>query len=145
MDRPEHLDDFIYRWARPTLLGTPLRDLTIRVDSSLVMVAAGGLMGLKTGVSLLLGAVVNYVVIAPFLIDAGIIRTAGFKAITMWALWGGVAMMTTSSLYAFVSKPQTIARSFRGTFGRSQRQPDILAHIELPMWVFALGIPGVAA
>jgi uncharacterized oligopeptide transporter (OPT) family protein len=138
---PEHLDDFIYKFATPNLLGTPLRDLTIRADSSVVMVAAGGLMGLKTGISLLAGAVINYVVLAPVLIQKGIIQGAGFKHITMWALWGGVAMMTTASLFAFFSKPGVILQAFKGLFGRRGGSEDVLRHIELPMWIFVVGIP----
>jgi uncharacterized oligopeptide transporter (OPT) family protein len=138
---PEFFDDVLYRFFTPAILGTPLKDLTIRWDTSIVMAAAGGLMGVKTGVSLLLGAIINYFVLAPVLIHQGVIHGTGFKAITMWALWGGVALMTTSSLYSFFSKPAVIARAFSGVFQKKATNKDVLAHIELPMWVFAVGIP----
>lgn len=138
---PEHLDDFVYRWFVPKLLGTPLRELTVRVDSSLVMLALGGLTGLRTGLSLLLGAVANYVCIAPLLVQRGIIVGTGFKAITMWALWGGVAMMTTSSLYSFFARPRVISSALLALRSRATRDRDILAHIELPISVFLVGIP----
>jgi uncharacterized oligopeptide transporter (OPT) family protein len=140
---PEHWDDFIYRRFTPTILGTPLRDLTIHFDSSLVMLAIGGLTGIGTGVSLLLGATLNYVVLAPWLIQHGIIVGTGFKAITMWALWGGVAMMTTSSLTSFLSKPRVILSALAGLFRKQRSEVDLLSSIELPMWVFAVGIPVV--
>ncbi len=140
---PEQLDGFLYRFVTPRIMGTPLRDLTIRLDSSLVMVATGGLMGVKTGVSLLVGAIINYVVLVPVLIHRGVIVGVGFKAITMWALWGGVSMMTTASLYSFLSKPRVIWRAFSGILGKGSKEPDALAHIELPMRVFAIGIPVV--
>ncbi|HEY5959906.1 MAG TPA: OPT/YSL family transporter, partial [Polyangiaceae bacterium] len=139
---PEHLDDFLYRRFTPNILGTPLRELTIHLDSSLVMLAIGGLTGINTGVSLLVGASVNYVILAPLLIQRGIIVGTGFKAITMWALWGGVAMMTTASLTSFLSKPRVIMSAFTGLF-RKKSEADLLANIELPMWVFAVGIPSV--
>ena len=144
---PQTWDDIIYRFATPRLLGTPLRDLTIRLDTSIVMLGTGGLMGVRTGASLLLGAFINYVVLAPWLIQQGIIPHATFKAITTWSLWGGAAMMTTSSLWAFLSKPRLILQSFGGMFGHrpkardGSRQVDILADIELPMRLFAIGIP----
>lgn len=138
---PEYWDEIVYRFVNPGILGTPLKDLTIRLDSSIVMVAAGGLMGIKTGFSLLVGAFVNYFILAPILIKQGVIQGVGFKNITMWALWGGVAMMTTASLYSFFSRPQVIISSFKGLFARQQKSSDILKHIELPMWVFAVGIP----
>ncbi len=140
---PDYLDDFFYKYVTPAILGTPLKDLTIRFDSSIVMVGAGGLMGIKTGLSLLLGAVIDYCILAPIFIQKGVITGTGFKAITTWALWGGVALMTTSSLYFFFSKPAQIAHAFSFLFKKKKVNKDILAHIELPMWVFAVGIPVV--
>ena len=142
---PDYLDDYLYRFCTPGILGTSLRDLTVSLEVSIVMVAAGGLMGIKTGLSLLVGAVINYLVLAPILIREGVIHGTGFKNITMWALWGGVAMMTTASLYAFFSKPQLILKSFRHIFPSAVKQDDILGDIELPLWVFVAGIPSLGA
>jgi putative OPT family oligopeptide transporter len=138
---PEHWDDVVYRWWTPSIMGTSLKDLTVQWDSSIVMVATGGLMGPKAAASLILGAIVNYMVFAPYLIHAGIIPGGGFKNITMWALWGGVAMMTTSSVYSFLSKPKMIIDAFRGLFGKKNKGEDVLKDIELPMWLFIVGIP----
>lgn len=138
---PEYWDSFIYKFWVPRILGTPLRELTISFDSSIVMVAAGGLMGIKTGVSLLVGACLNYAVLAPIMIDHGIIEGIGFKNITLWSLWGGVAMMTTASLFTFFSKPRMILAAFRHVFGSRGTNEDVLKDIELPMWVFVAGIP----
>ncbi|OGR95856.1 MAG: hypothetical protein A2V88_13250 [Elusimicrobia bacterium RBG_16_66_12] len=139
---PAQWDDILYKWFTPRILGTPLKDLTIAFDTSIVMVAAGGLMGTKTAASLMIGAIVNYMILAPILLQKGIIAGPGFKNITMWALWGGVALMTTSSLYSFLSKPKVILESFRGMFaGKGSGAEDVLKDIELPMWLFAAGIP----
>lgn len=139
---PEHWDDLLYKWFTPSILGTPLNKLTIQWNSSIVMMATGGLMGTRTAASLLLGAIVNYCFLAPWMIKMGVINPAGgFKNITMWALWGGVAMMTTSSVYSFLSKPKMILDSFRGMLGRKGADEDVLKDIELPMWVFLVGIP----
>ncbi len=56
-------------------------------------------------------------------------------------------MMTTASLWSFLSKPQIIVQAFAGMFGRSRARgaADQLADIELPMKVFAIGIPIVGA
>ncbi len=139
---PEFWDDLIYKFVNPTILNTPLKDLTIRFDSSIVMIGAGGLMGIQTGISLLFGGIVNYFVLAPVMIEQGIIQGTGFKNITMWALWGGVAMMTTSSLYSFLSKPQMIIDSFKGIFKKKNDKDsdDPLRDIELPLSVSGIGI-----
>lgn len=143
---PDYWDQFIYKFATPAILGTPLKDLTIQVDSSIVMVGSGGLMNMKTGMSLLLGAFLNYFVLAPIMIQNGAIAGPGFKNITMWSLWGGAALMTTSSLFSFFSKPQVFIESFKALFGpKESRKKDVLEHIELPMWISILGVPLMGA
>ncbi len=117
-----------------------LRDLNLQIDSSIVMFGTGGLMGIKAGSSLLIGAIVNYVVMAPMLVQAGIIKAGGFGPITRWSLWWGVAMMTTASLFSFFSKPAVLVSSFRGFLGKGRRA-DVIGHIELPLKVSAVGIP----
>ncbi len=146
----EYWDDFIYKMGfTPKILGTSFRDLTLQWDTSLVLVAAGGLTGIKTGISLLAGGFLNYAILAPIFINKGVIPAAGgFKNITMWGLWGGVAMMTTSSLYTFFSKPKMILDSFRlpTSFRKGgKKTEDVLKDIELPGWISAAGIPIVGA
>jgi uncharacterized oligopeptide transporter (OPT) family protein len=136
---PEHWDDFIYKFLTPKILGTPLKDLTIRWESSLVMMATGGLMGIKVGASLLLGAIINYCFLVPWALSEGIIASASYKQINMWLLWGGVAMMTTSSLYAFFAKPDIILAAFKRK--NAVKEKDILHDIELPVSISLIGIP----
>ncbi len=154
---PHALEAGVLKWFgwTPRLGGTKLDELTISLEPDHVMMAAGGLMGIRTGVSLLIGAVFNYCVLAPWMINYGDILgsvgaegklTYGFKAITTWALWGGVAMMTTASILAFLSKPKMILAAFTGLLGkRSGQREDCLKHIELPMGIFLIGIPVVGA
>jgi uncharacterized oligopeptide transporter (OPT) family protein len=151
---PEYLDLWVYKLTTLTVRGVDLRELTVRPDTDLVMMATGGLMGIRVGVSLLLGAVLNYLVLAPWAIATGEIpgvpgadglRHYGFREITKWALWGGVAMMTTASLFAFFARPRIILDAFRGLTaqGRARLAADPLRDIELPLKVFVLGIPVV--
>ncbi len=143
---PEFWDELVYGFYVPKIMGTPLKDLTIRWDSSIVMMGTGGLMNMKTAMSLLLGGFINYFVLAPIMIDQGAIAGPGFKNITMWSLWSGAAMMTTASLYAFFSKPQMIIESFKRLMSKNKNsQKSELDDIELPMWIFAVGIPIVGA
>jgi putative OPT family oligopeptide transporter len=142
---PEFWDDLVYKaGANPRIAGILLKDLNLRVDSSIVMFGTGGLMGVKAGSSLLIGALLNYVFLAPALMRLGVIEGAGFRNITKWSLWWGVAMMTTASLFSFFSKPAVLVSSFRGFFGRSRSQ-DVIGHIELPLKVSAIGIPLLGA
>lgn len=148
---PEFLDGWAYRLATLRIFDTDLRQLTVRPDTDFVMMAAGGLMGIRTGVSLMVGSVINYLILVPLMIQAGDIHGRevngvvqfGFREITKWALWGGVAMMTTASLFAFFAKPRILLSAFRG-LGRKRAaggDQDPMTAIELPMWVFVVFIP----
>jgi OPT family oligopeptide transporter len=143
---PEHWDDFIYKFATPAIMGTPLKNLTVQFDTSIVMMGTGGLMSMKTAMSILIGGFLNYFILAPIMLKIGVIPEAKFKAITMWSLWGGAAMMTTASLYSFFAKPQILIEAFKKPFKKKQsKQADILEKIELPMKLFVVGIPVVGA
>jgi len=153
---PEFLDGWLYGPGKlnPGIMGTTLRELSIRPELDLAMIGAGGLMGIRTGVSLMLGAVLNYFVLAPLMIELGDISGRvnadgetiyGFRNITYWALWGGVAMMTAASLFGFFSKPAMLLNAFRGIFGGKHGGDDFMKKIELPMSAFVLGIPIVGA
>jgi uncharacterized oligopeptide transporter (OPT) family protein len=54
-------------------------------------------------------------------------------------------MMTTASLFSFLSKPKMILSAFSGLIGGKKQGEDCLKHIELPMAVFVIGIPLVGA
>ncbi len=140
---PEHWDHFIYKFFTPKIGGIPLNALTIQWETSIVMVGTGGLMSMKSAMSMLLGGTINYFILAPILINNGIIPEAKFKAITMWSLWGGAAMMTTASLYSFFSKPKMLLEAFKKPFTKGSKKKDPLEDIELPMSLFVVGIPVV--
>lgn len=136
---PEYWDDFLYNYVTPKIMGTPLKDLSVRFESSIVMIATGGLMGVKVGASLLGGAIFNYCILVPWALSEGMIHAAKWKEINLWLLWGGVAMMTTSSLYSFFAKPDIILAAFKRK--KHDKAPDLLKDIELPLWVSLVGIP----
>lgn len=138
--------ELLKKWnLTPAIRGVPLQELTIRFDTGIIFIATGGLMGIRTGASLLIGGILNYWILAPILIEQGIILPShghyGFRQITIWALWGGVACMTTSSLYAFFSKPKVILDAFKGLLKKGSGKPDVLADIELPIKISLIGVP----
>jgi len=153
---PELLDEWYYGlvekfgWWMPNINGIPLKELTVRPALDLAMFGVGGLIGINAGLSLLVGGLVNYCILAPIMVGSGDIvstvgadgvLTVGFRAITTWSLWCGVSMMTTASLFAFFSKPQVILSVFGGLLGKNKtRKEDCLAHIELPVKVSLVGV-----
>jgi uncharacterized oligopeptide transporter (OPT) family protein len=131
---PEYLDTWmgkgkLVEWE-PKILGTSFKSLTLRPEIDLPMIGAGGLMDVRTGFSLVLGALINYALLAPLLIQQGDIvpnarGTIGFREITFWSLWGGVAMMTTASLVTFFAKPKMIIDSFVKMFRRREPAAEV--------------------
>jgi len=152
-----------FRDGRPALLPAywPLRQLferlgwtgaarlvdpagyTLALEFSTIMAAAGAIMGFRTAASLALGAVINYAVLAPWLVAHGVIHGLGFRNIVSWSVWGGVACMTAAGLLNFFWEWRTILRAFAGLlaiFGRRDRPvDDPLALIEVPGSWFVCG------
>jgi uncharacterized oligopeptide transporter (OPT) family protein len=100
----------------PLFRGQWLTDkLTLGLEGSLIMVAAGAIMGIRVGVSLLTGAIAYYGIIAPVLIDQHVIEPqGGYRQIVSWTLWPSTAMMVTSGLLSFGLRWRTVLRAFSG-------------------------------
>jgi putative OPT family oligopeptide transporter len=143
LNLPQYWDELVYGIFTPTIMGVPMKDLTVRLDSSIVMMGTGALMSLRTTGSMLLGGILNYMILAPIMMNEGIIKGGGFKNISIWALWGGASMMTTASIYSFLTTGDLLG-SFKGLFGpkkAKKKHDDVLKDIELPLKVSAIGIP----
>ncbi|MBI5230272.1 MAG: OPT/YSL family transporter [Candidatus Magasanikbacteria bacterium] len=138
---PELVDKYIYEWLglAPVIGGIALEALSIGVETDFPLIATGGLMSMKTCVSLLLGAIVNYAFIAPWLIHEKIITDTGFPAIASWSVWFGAALMTSAALTAFF-----LGGNILGAFKFGQKKgTDVLKDIEFPSWLSWIGIPVV--
>ena len=98
------IDDFLWQIPRlaPSLTA---QKLTIAFDPSLLLLGFGGIIGLRTGLGLLAGAMLAWGVIAPELIARGVVDVSGtdnwFQPLVGWLLWPGVTMMVTASLTSF--------------------------------------------
>jgi uncharacterized oligopeptide transporter (OPT) family protein len=152
----ERLDTYYYAAAAkvngyvPTILGTDIRQLGLRLTLDVAMLGVGGLMGMAVAVSCLLGAFVNFVVLAPLMIQAGdIVQRIGpngapvpisrAEIVNQWSLWWGVTMMVVGSLVSLLGRPEI----FKGIFRRGAREQgsDVLRQIEFPTWISVVGIP----
>lgn len=140
MNRPEWngaFQDFSFPSEFPIWKGGIAADwlkrLTIGFEGSLIMIAAGAIMGIRVGVSLLVGSVIYYGVIGPILLEQGIAEP-GYRGIVSWTLWPATAMMVTGGLLSFAMRWRTVVRSFRGlaTLFTGAQKADPLDHIEVP-------------
>jgi uncharacterized oligopeptide transporter (OPT) family protein len=152
----ERLDTYYYAtltkasgWV-PTILGTDIRQLGLRLTLDAAMLGVGGLMGVAVATSCLLGAFINFVILAPIMIQAGdivarvgpsgaVVPISRAEIVNQWSLWWGVTMMVVGSLVSLVGRPEI----FKGLFRRTEKQQgvDVLKDIEFPLWISVLGIP----
>jgi len=157
----ERIDDYYYLLAAkyqlwvPRILGTDLRTLGLRVGLDAAMLGVGGLMGVRVATSVLLGTAVNSIVLAPIMIARGdiaprvaasgsVVALSRAEIVNQWSLWWGVSMMVVGSLVALAGKPEIFTSAFRNLRGKkksAESAPDVLAHIELPLWISYVGVP----
>ena len=118
-------------------------DLTMRFEGSLLLLAGGALISFRQAWSMLLGAIVNYLILAPIFLDNGDITSpATFRNISRWSLWIGVPMMVTSGLLLFAFNWKAVQRTFStlgALFGKPATGDDPLAAIEVPSSWFVGG------
>ncbi|MFO0560459.1 MAG: OPT family oligopeptide transporter [Polyangiales bacterium] len=142
-------------WTAPEILspaimfkGYPLASFSVGLAPSSLMLAAGAIIGLKIGVSLFLGSAINYLVLAPWLIDHGVFEKvvrgvaemspAAIKArhhipVSVppghhpmlfaamrggWSVWPGTSLMVTAGLLSFAFKWRMVVRAFSGLGAR---------------------------
>jgi uncharacterized oligopeptide transporter (OPT) family protein len=164
LTQPWHLNEtvstYYYLWATkaqgwlPSILGTDIRKLGLTLTLDAAMLGIGGLMGIRIATSVMLGAFLNFVVLAPIMIQLGDIapRTtaAGVvvpisrpEIVNQWSLWWGVSMMVVGSLVALFAKPEIFTSAFKG-WGKKEKiddGTDVLKHIEVPLWISYVGVP----
>ncbi len=70
-----------------TLRGYPLESWSFTMNTSLLLYAAGAIMGLKVTLSLAVGALFNYGALGPWLLDHGVLRVASEEVARTPALW----------------------------------------------------------
>lgn len=97
-----------------TIAGKPALGWTIGFEVSLIMIAAGALMGLRTTISMVIAGLLNYGVVAPWIMEKGGIAKLGYRGIVSWSLWPGAALMVTSGLLSFALQWRTVVRAFKG-------------------------------
>ena len=163
---PHNLDAWYYALVDkglaplPKLAGVDIRQLALSPTFDFAMFGAGGLMGIRTAVSLLLGAVLNFVIVVPVMISLGEIQPRagvdrrGHGAVRprahpqhLGAVVGhhhdggrrhGGAVRPARGVRRGLPQP---AQARRASAGGS----DVLRDIELPLPVSWIGIPIVGA
>ena len=95
-----------------------LKNLGFAVNPGLLFVGVGALIGFRACASLLVGALVAWLWLAPEVLalgwaEAGDPSKAWFGVLIQWMLWPGVALMVSASLTSFLlSTPQMVSGFF---------------------------------
>ena len=155
----ERISDYYYMLAAkwqlwtPKILGTEFRTLGLHLSLDAAMLGVGGLMGVRVATSVVLGAAVNFLVLAPIMIqrgdiaprigpDGATVALSRIEIVNQWSLWWGVTMMVVGSLIALAGKPEIFTSLFKNLRGKKKAEgEDVLKHIELPLWISYVGVP----
>jgi uncharacterized oligopeptide transporter (OPT) family protein len=110
---PEHID-FPFEYG-----GYAALSWTLYINVEVVLLGAGALMSFRTGWSLLLGSIITYAVLAPWLVDQGYVPAlvdgkSNYKTLVQWTLWPGAAILVSAGLTSFALDWRALGRSFSG-------------------------------
>ena len=156
----ERLDTYYYllaaKWQlwTPKIIGTDVRQLGLRATLDAAMLGVGGLMGIRVATSCVLGAFINFAVLAPIMIQRGdikaytspsgvLVNISRGEIVNQWALWWGVTMMVVGAMVGLLAKPDLIIGAFKRLSGKKEavERSDVLGQIELPLWMSYVGVP----
>jgi uncharacterized oligopeptide transporter (OPT) family protein len=140
----------------PRILGTDIRQLGLRLTLDTALLGIGGLMGIRVASSCLLGALINFALLAPLMIrhgdivqrigaDGSLVPISRIEIVNQWSLWWGVTMMVVGSLVGLFARPELFIRALavlrrRGP-AAAEAGTDVLRDIELPLRVSLVGVP----
>ncbi|WP_213881913.1 OPT family oligopeptide transporter [Pseudomonas sp. dw_358] len=135
------IDSFLWaipRWAP----NAALERLTFSLDPSLLLVGFGGIIGIRVGLTLLLGALLAWGGLAPWLLDQGLVMLPPgshgpqFAKLVEWLLWPGVSLMVCSTLASLALRLWDLRKTL------SARGAEVKAAkpSRLPMLGFAIAV-----
>jgi len=116
---------------------------TLSMETSLLLLASGAIMGWRAAWSMAVGAVLQYGFLAPYGHKIGAITAVSYKGIVNWTVWFGSSLLLTSGLLTFAFSWKQIARAFGDLgklFGKKETAKDPLADVEVPTRWFMWGV-----
>lgn len=136
----------LIKWADTFVLTLPrwspsasLERLTFSLDPSPLLIGFGGIIGIRVGMSLLLGAVIAWGGLAPWLLDSGLVpieaNASGpqFGALVEWLLWPGVTLLVCATLTSLAVRYYASRQVANAANGGAKQAPA-----KLPMAMLAL-------
>ena len=96
-----------------TIGGLAAANMGMGVSWSPLLASTGVLMGLRGAASMLLGAAITWLVIAPRLFHAGLVTSPEYTAFVSWLVWPSVGLMLPSAFLPLILDWRTAWRSMR--------------------------------
>ncbi len=119
----------------PTMFGLTVATAGAGVAVSLLGVGSGMIVGPRITASMVLGAILAWIVAPKFLVAEGIISVPAQRAdILRWVMWPGTAMIICAGLTALAIKWRTLARTF------SNLSRGAVSSDEFPLRWVAIGV-----
>jgi len=139
--------------ANEKILGADWIGRTVSVVWDPIFIAAGMIVGMRTAISMMLGAITCWMIYVPW-VQHHVAEAAGangYRELVQWSLWGGVACMVTSSLLSVGMQWRSAVRAFSGLGkmfkrggGGAAKKDDPMVAIETPTsWFFAGQLVGL--
>lgn len=97
-----------------TIRGLAASVFSLQLNTSLLLYAAGAIIGIKVGASLFLGAIVNYGFVAPWLYDEGVLRVAPAEVLASADAWKAFDAAARADHVLAVKSVAGIAPAIRG-------------------------------
>jgi OPT family oligopeptide transporter len=123
--------------------GFPAMKWTVGIEGSLLLVGAGAIMGFRVCLSLLVGALLTYGFLCPWLVREGIVASVEYKVMVTSTLWPAAAMMLAHGLTSFAFQWRSVVKSFSGLKNAFTKKKDAAAdemdEVECPAWWFPAG------
>ena len=122
--------------------------LLLGVGWSPMMLGVGVLAGPQAGVGMLLGSLVAWGGLAPWLLHTGIVQQADFKSLVSWLLWPGVGLMMGASFSSFVSSGRALGAAVkdlsrlgaRGEGWEARVSRSVVTRVVPPVLLLTLGM-----
>lgn len=96
-------------------------NLTLSLEPTMLMYGVGAIAGIRTGLSMLLGAVIGWGLLMPWAFDHGWVAVGAanpnrswFTNGMQWLLWPGVSMMVSAALTSFAFSWRSMVNAFTG-------------------------------
>ncbi|HSO00710.1 MAG TPA: OPT family oligopeptide transporter, partial [Candidatus Nanopelagicales bacterium] len=116
--------------------------LTLGIQTDLLMIGAGAIMGLRIALGLFVGAIAGWGILGPWLHTHGLAGPAPtFATVRTWIVWPGVTFIVVNGLLAFGLKWRTAVAALRG-LGRlaAGAKTGGMAAVEVPTTWFVRGV-----